>query len=69
MSVKGTKSSDDTKKRMKHGEEPKEILLALVWSEIETLLARGEARVFVGNNEVAVIFMGAKLTDEGLVRA
>jgi hypothetical protein len=68
MSAKGTKqSSPGTKKRMKHGEETNEILLAMVWSAVETLLAREKARLFVGNGEVAVIFLEAAKTDKGLV--
>jgi hypothetical protein len=68
MSAKGTKqSSQDTKKHMKHGEEPREILLQMAWSAVETLLARGDARLFVGNGEVAVIFANTSKTDEGLV--
>lgn len=38
------------------GGEPKSVLLALAWSPIETLLANGEARMFVGRDSVAVIF-------------
>lgn len=68
MSAKGTKlSSDGTHKPMKHGEEPKEILLALVWSAVETLLERGDAKIFVGKGEVAVVFANTSKTDDGLV--
>jgi hypothetical protein len=68
MSAKETKqSSSDIKKRMKHGEEPSSILLQTIWSSVETLLARGEARLFVGNGEVAVIFLETEKTDKGLV--
>ena len=68
MSAKGTKSSsNDMPPRMKHGEEPNEVLLAMVWSAVETLLARGDARLFVGNGEVAVVFANTTKTDAGLV--
>jgi len=68
MSAKGTKqSSQDTKKSMKHGEEPKEILLAIIWSAVETLLERGEARLFTGNGEVAIVLARTSKTDDGLV--
>lgn len=58
-----------TQKSMKHGEEPTELLLAVAWSQIETLLERGQARLFVGNGEVAVIFANTLKTDDGLVLA
>jgi hypothetical protein len=68
MSAKGTKKSSlGTKKPMKHGEEPKEILLAIIWSAVETLLARGEARLFTGKGEVAIVLARTSKTDDGLV--
>lgn len=48
------KNSSDTKPVMSSGEEPTELLLQLVWSPLETLQARGLARVFVGNGAVAI---------------
>jgi len=54
-------NSSDTKPGLKSGEEPTELLLALAWSPIETLQARGLARVFVGNGAVAVFFHKAEL--------
>ena len=39
---------------LKSGEEPTELLLQLVWSPVETLQARGLARVFVGKGAVAI---------------
>ena len=70
MSAKGTKqSSQDTKKSMKHGEEPKEILLAIIWSAVETLLERGDARLFTGNGEVAIVLARTSKTGDGLVPA
>lgn len=59
-------SSTDTRKSMKHGEEPNEILLAMIWSATETLLARGDARLFVGNGEVAIVLARTTKTDKGL---
>lgn len=68
MSAKGTKQSlQGTKKSMKHGEEPKEILLAIIWSAVETLLERGEARLFTGHGEVAIVLARTSKTDDGLV--
>lgn len=53
---------------MKSGEEPTELLLRLVWSPLETLQARGVARVFVGNGRIAVIFENTAISPEiGLV--
>lgn len=54
MSEKGKKSLQPTANTMKSGEEPTELLLALVWSPVETLQQRGLARVFVGNGAVAI---------------
>jgi hypothetical protein len=55
------------KKSMKHGQEPTEVLLTLLWSQVETLLERGEARLFVGNGEVAIVLANTLKTDEGLM--
>lgn len=55
-------SSSNTQYRMKDGEEPTELLLALVSSPLMTLLARGAARVVLatdnstGQPVLAVIF-------------
>ena len=68
MSAKGIKkSSHDTKKSMKHGEEPRELLLAIIWSAVETLLDRREARLFTGNGEVAIVLAKTSKTEDGLV--
>lgn len=53
---------------MKSGEEPTELLLRLVWSPVETLQARGVAKVFLGNGRIAVIFENTEISPEiGLV--
>lgn len=56
MSEKGQvlKNSNDMPTVMKSGEEPTELLLQLVWSPLETLAARGMAKIFVGKGSVAI---------------
>ena len=56
MSEKGQvlKNSNDMPTVMKRGEEPTELLLQLVWSPLETLAARGMAKIFVGKGSVAI---------------
>ena len=63
MSGKGRKqeSLNTLPTVMKSGEEPTELLLALAWSPIETLQARGLVKVFVGNGAVAVFFHKTEL--------
>lgn len=63
MSEKGhsQQSSTDTLMSMKSGEEPTELLLQLVWSPVETLQARGVARVFVGRGAVAIFLHNTEL--------
>lgn len=58
MSESVTKNSGDTETSLKSGEEPTELLLALVYSPIETLLARGLVEIYVNptTDKVAVIF-------------
>ena len=65
MLASGRQSSPNTPPPMESG-EPKAVLLALAWSPIETLLARKEARIFVGKDAVAVFFHRTALRD-GLV--
>jgi len=55
------KSLQDISPLLKNGDEPTELLLALAWSPIETLQARGMAKVFVGNGAVAVFFHNTEL--------
>ena len=62
----GMKSSRKSTKRLQSGNETTELLLTLVWSTVETLLKRGDARLFVGDNEVAVIFKYTIKTSDGL---
>lgn len=55
------KSSRNTQPRMRDGEEPTELLLALVSSPLLALLARGIANIVTGKDEdgndvLAVIF-------------
>lgn len=51
-----------------NGNEPKSVLLAMAWTAIETLLARNEAKIFVGNGSVAVFFHRTDLSKvDGLV--
>lgn len=56
MSGKGRKqeSLNTLPTVMKSGEEPTELLLQLVWSPLETLAARGMAKIFVGKGSVAI---------------
>lgn len=62
------KNSQGTKTSMKHGEEPTELLLALVWSPVETLRERGLAEIFVGDGRVAIIFANTSINPSvGLV--
>jgi len=61
MSGKGQKNLDNIRPFMKNGEEPTALLLALAWSPIETLQARGLIRVFVGSGGVAVFFHHTEL--------
>lgn len=48
------KNLSDISPLLKNGDEPTELLLALAWSPIETLVSRGLARVFVGKGAVAI---------------
>lgn len=62
------KNLSDISPLLKNGDEPTELLLALAWSPIETLQARGLVRVFVGNGAVAVFFHQTELAPHlGLV--
>ena len=57
MSEKGkAKSLNSIANTFRSGEETIELLLALVWSPLETLQRRGLVRIFVGKGAVAVIF-------------
>ena len=55
------KNLQDISPLLKNGDEPTELLLALAWSPIETLQARGLVKVFVGNGAVAVFFHKTEL--------
>lgn len=59
--VQSQKSSGELPTVLKSGEEPTELLLQLVWSPVETLQARGLARVFVGNGAVAIFLHNTDL--------
>lgn len=65
--AKRPKSSASTKPRMKHGEEPTEVLLALASSPLITLRERGLARIMVANSPdgpvVVAIFGNAKWSE------
>ena len=53
---------------MQTGGESKDLLLALLWSALETLLARGDARLFVGKGTIAIFLHGTELAPHlGLV--
>lgn len=66
---------ENTKKNFKNmpasltsGEEPTGLLLQLVWSPIETLIERGQAKVFVGSGRVAILLESVGIDEErGLV--
>lgn len=58
----------NSKSTFESGSEPSSVLLAMAWTAIETLLAREQARLFVGNGEVAVIFANTSYSEtEGLL--
>ena len=62
------KNLSDISPLLQTGGEPTELLLALAWSPIETLQARGLARVFVGKGAVCVFFHKTELVPHlGLV--
>jgi hypothetical protein len=72
MSGKGTtpKNLKDISQLLQTGGEPKDLLLALLWSPLETLLARGDARLFVGQGTIAIFLHGVDLVPHlGLVLA
>jgi hypothetical protein len=55
---------------MKNGEEPDTILLAMIWSAVETLQKRGKARLLVGKKTGSVAIILANTTyseSDGLV--
>jgi len=61
-------NSSDTKVSLSSGEEPTELLLAVAWSAIETLAKRGNAKIYVGKNAVAVFLHNVRLDEQrGLV--
>lgn len=69
ISVSVAKSLDDMPTLSSDG-EPKSVLLALIWSPLETLLANGDARIFVGKDAVAVFLHKTALSQHnGLVPA
>lgn len=63
MSGKGQapKNLSDISPLLQTGGEPTELLLALAWSPIETLAARGLAKVFVGKGAICVFFHHTEL--------
>jgi len=67
--AKHPKNSASMKPRMKHGEEPTEVLLALVSSPLMTLRDRGLARIMVANSQdgpvVLAIFGNAAWSEAG----
>lgn len=65
MSESVTKNSGDTETSLKSGEEPTELLLALVYSPVETLLARGLAEIYYNETvgKVAIILHNTSLVD------
>ena len=70
MSGKGQapKSLNDISPLLQTGGEPTELLLALAWSPIETLAARGLVKVFVGKGAICVFFHQTELVPHlGLV--
>ena len=70
MSEKGQSQQNlkDMPTVMKSGEESTELLLQLVWSPLETLLAQGKARIFVGKGAVAIFLHQTELVPHlGLV--
>ena len=68
VNAKTPKNSLGTQKAMKHGEEPIELLLALVWSSVETLLERNSVEIFIGEGKVMMVFPNSKIIPEsGLV--
>ncbi len=53
---------------LESGGEPTELLLQLVWSPLETLAARGLAKIFVGKGAVAIFLHATDLVPHlGLV--
>lgn len=67
-------SSTKSTPRLKHGEEPTDLLIALASSPIETLVERGQAVVYTANAPdgtpgVLVFFANASWDGESLVLA
>jgi len=69
MSEKHTQNTPKSSPPLKSGEEPDALLMALSWSQIETLWRRGRVRIKVGTLEgvptVAILFANAKFTQQG----
>lgn len=66
-------SSRKSTPRLKHGDEPNELLLALASSPIDTLIERGAAIVYTANapdgTPGVLVFFANALWDGGLVLA
>lgn len=67
-------SLTESTQRLKHGDEPTELLIALASSPIETLISRGQAVVYTANAPdgtpgVLVFLANASWNGENLVLA
>ena len=74
MSEKLTQNTQKSSPPLKSGEEPDGLLMALSWSQIETLWRRGRVKIKVGTvggvPTVAVLFSNAKFDRaSGIVEA
>lgn len=60
-SVKKIKSSRNI---LMHGEEPKELLLALLWSVVETLVKKEMAKIYKKGKDIIVIVFGVNFDEK-----
>jgi hypothetical protein len=62
--------SQPSSQNMKDGEEPENMLLALLWSPTETLISRKRALLatanYHGQKSTIIILVGAEFTENGL---
>lgn len=58
-------NSGDTSMPLKSGDEPTELLLQLAWSPLETLIRRGNAKLFSGDGAICVVLLATQF-DENL---
>ena len=69
MSEKPMQSTPKSPPPLKSGEEPDALLMALAWSQIETLWKRGSVKIKVGTiggvPTVAILFSNAKFDRVG----